>query len=62
MKVRVSLDFISCEMGKKYDLSPECQVCKKKLFAFFSKRKATKKPIVSFGRVYQKTSKSLGVS
>ena len=49
-------------MGKKYDLSPECQVCKKKLFAFFSKRKATKKPIVSFNRVYQKTSKALGVS
>jgi uroporphyrinogen-III synthase len=34
----------------------------KKLFAFFSKEKATKKPIVSFDRVYQKTSKALGVS
>jgi transposase len=32
------------------------------LFAFFSKEKATKKPIVSFDRVYQKTSKALGVS
>jgi hypothetical protein len=29
---------------------------------FFSKEKATKKPIVSFDRVYQKTSKALGVS
>jgi hypothetical protein len=37
------------------------KVCKK-LFAFFSKEKATKKPIVSFDRVYQKTSKALGVS
>ena len=43
-------------MGKKSDLSP------KKFFAFFSKEKATKKPIVSFDRVYQKTSKALGVS
>jgi hypothetical protein len=34
----------------------------KRLFAFFSKEKATKKPIVSFDRVYQKTSKALGVS
>jgi hypothetical protein len=34
----------------------------KKLFAFFSKEKATKKPIVSFDRVYQRTSKALGVS
>ena len=44
-------------MGKKSDLSPECQ-------KFFSKEKATKKPIVSFDRVhvYQKTSKALGVS
>jgi hypothetical protein len=50
-------------MGKKSDLSPECQkFVKKKLFAFFSKEKATKKPIVSFDRVYQKTSKALGVS
>jgi hypothetical protein len=32
------------------------------LFAIFSKEKATKKPIVSFDRVYQKTSKALGVS
>ena len=38
------------------------KVCKKKLFAFFSKEKATKKPIASFDRVYQKTSKALGVS
>jgi hypothetical protein len=30
--------------------------------AFFCKEKATKKPIVSFDRVYQKTSKALGVS
>ena len=34
----------------------------KKLLAFFSKEKATKKPIVSFDRVYQKTSKALGLS
>jgi hypothetical protein len=40
-------------MGKKFV---------KKLFAFFSKEKATKKPIVSFDRVYQRTSKALGVS
>ena len=40
-------------MGKKSDLSPECQKFVKKLFAFFSKEKATKKPIVSFDRVYQ---------
>ena len=37
------------------------KVCKK-LFAFYNKEKATKKPIVSFDRVYQKTSKVLGVS
>ena len=49
-------------MGKKSDLSPECQKFVNKLFAFFSKEKATKKPIVSFDRVYQKTSKALGVS
>jgi hypothetical protein len=49
-------------MGKKSDLSPECQKFVKKLFAFFSKERATKKPIVSFDRVYQKTSKALGVS
>ena len=40
----------------------ECQKFVKKLFAFYSKEKATKKPIVSFDRVYQKTSKALGVS
>ena len=39
-----------------------CQKFVKKLFAFFSKEKATKKPIVSFERVYQRTSKALGVS
>jgi hypothetical protein len=49
-------------MGKKSDLFPECQKFVKKLFAFFSKEKATKKPIVSFDRVYQKTSKALGMS
>ena len=49
-------------MGKKSDLSPKCQKFVKKLFAFFSKEKATKKPIVSFDRVYQRTSKALGVS
>ena len=32
------------------------------LFAFFSKEKATKKLIVSFDRVYQRTFKALGVS
>jgi hypothetical protein len=42
--------------------SPECQTIGRKLFAFDSKEKATKKPIVSFDRVYQKTSKALGVS
>ena len=49
-------------MGKNSDLSPECQKFVKKLFAFFNKEKATKKPIVSFDMVYQKTSKALGVS
>jgi hypothetical protein len=49
-------------MDKKFDLSPECQKFVKKLLAFFSKEKATKKPIVSFDRVYQRTSKALGVS
>jgi hypothetical protein len=49
-------------MGEKSDLSPECQKFVKKLLAFFSKEKATKKPIVSFDRVYQKTSKAFGVS
>ena len=38
-------------MGKKSDLSPECQKFVKKLFAFYSKEKATKKPIVTFDRV-----------
>jgi hypothetical protein len=32
------------------------------LFAFHSREKATKKSIVTFDRVYQKTSKALGVS
>ena len=36
--------------------------CKQKLFAFLSKENASKKPIVSFDRVYQKTSKALGMS
>ena len=49
-------------MGKKSVLSPECQKFVNKLFAFFSKEKATKKPIVSFDRVYQRTYKALGVS
>ena len=49
-------------MGKQSDLSPECQKFVKKLFAFFSKETATKKPIVSFDRVYQRTSKALSVS
>ena len=49
-------------MGEKSDLSPECQKFVKKLLAFFSKEKATKKPIVSFDRVYQRPSKALGVS
>jgi hypothetical protein len=49
-------------MGKQSDLSPECQKFVKKLFAFLSKKKTKKKPIVSFDRVYQKTSKALGVS
>ena len=47
-------------MGKKSDLSSECQKFINKLFAIFSKEKATKKPIVSFDRVYQKTSQALG--
>ena len=34
---------IFCKMGKKSDLSPECQKFVKKLFAFFSKEKAKKK-------------------
>ena len=49
-------------MGKKSDLFPECQKFVKKLFAFYSTEKATKKPMVSFDRVYQKTSKALDVS
>ena len=32
------------------------------MFAFFSKEKTTKKPIVSFDRVYQRTSTAWGVS
>ena len=43
-------------------LSPECQKFVNKLFDFYSKEKATKKPIVTFDRIYQKTSKALGVS
>ena len=43
-------------------LTPECQKFVKQLFAFYSKEKATKKPIVTFDRVYQKTSKALSVS
>jgi hypothetical protein len=35
-------------MGKKSDLSPECQKFVKKFFAFFSKENVTKKSIVSF--------------
>ena len=46
-------------MGKKSNLSPECQKCVNKLFVFFIKEKATKKPIVSFDMVYQRTSKAL---
>ena len=49
-------------MGKNSDLSPECQKFVKMLFAFFSKEKATKKPFVSFHRLYQRTSKALSVS
>ena len=52
-----------CKMGKKSDFSPECQkFVKKVVYLFFSTEKATKKPVVSFDRVYQKTSKALGVS
>jgi hypothetical protein len=49
-------------MDKKSDLFPEWQKFVKKLFALYSKEKATKKPIVSFDKVYQRTSKALGVS
>jgi hypothetical protein len=45
-------------MSKKSALSPECQKFVKMLFAFLSKEKSTKKPIVSFDR----TSNALGVS
>jgi hypothetical protein len=38
------------------------QKVRKQVFAFYSKEKAMKKPIVSFDRVYQKTSKALCVS
>jgi hypothetical protein len=63
MRVRVSLDFdILIECFISLCISPECQKFVKKLFAFYSKEKATKKPIVTFDRVYQKTSKALGVS
>ena len=48
-------------MGKKSDLSPECQKFVKKLFAFFSKEKATKKPIVSFDRVYPGADPGFGI-
>jgi hypothetical protein len=54
-----------CKISTECSLSqnsPECQKFVKKLFAFFSKEKAMKKPIVSFDRVYQRTSKALGVS
>jgi hypothetical protein len=44
-------------MGKMSDLSQECQKFVKKLFAFFSQEKATKKPIVSFDRVIKKSLK-----
>ena len=47
-------------MGKNSALSQECQRFVIKLFAFFSKEKVTKKPIVSFDRVYQKTFQALG--
>ena len=49
-------------MGINADLSPERQKFVKKLFAYFSKEKARKKPIVSFDWVHQLTSKALGVS
>ena len=49
-------------MGKQSDISPECQKFVKMLLALFSKEKATKKSIVSFDRVYQRTSTALGVS
>jgi hypothetical protein len=49
-------------MGKKSDLFPEFQKFVKTLLPLFSKEKAAKKPIVSFDREYQRTSKALGVS
>ena len=49
-------------MGKKSDLSPEYQKFVIMLFAFFSKEKAKKKPIVAIDRVYKRPSKALGVS
>jgi hypothetical protein len=57
-----SSTILALSLGKKSDLSPECQKFVKKLFVFFSKDKATKKPIVSLDRVYQRTCKVLGVS
>jgi hypothetical protein len=49
-------------MGKKSDLFPEFQKFVKTLLPLFSKEKYAKKPIVSFDREYQRTSKALGVS
>jgi hypothetical protein len=51
-------------MGKKSDLSAECQKFVKKLFAFFSKemqRRSQLSHLIGY-IVYQKTSKALGVS
>jgi hypothetical protein len=72
MRVRVSLDFdiliesfISLciiKWVKSLTYLRNAKSLQKKLFAFYSKEKATKKPIVTFDRVYQKTSKALGVS
>jgi hypothetical protein len=60
MRVRVSLDFdIFCKMGKKSDLSPECQKFVKKLFAFFSKEKATTLLILNKTLVYFAVQKSI---
>ena len=51
-------------MGKKSDLlSPKYQkFVKKSCLPFLVRKRQRKKPIVSFDRVYQKTSKALGVS
>jgi 5'-3' exonuclease len=49
-------------MGQKSDLSPECQKFVKKLFAFFSKEKAMKKPIVSFDAASAKTIRSITIT